>query len=139
MFLINETVRSGDVTARVKNFYSANGLLVITDIKGGTIEAGMTVTGDCSGFSKTFTTFEQSIFFDVNFNDYEWEPDFWNMISLDDGTIVTLDDDRYRTSNCFRSLSNYNLNTAIIQGDANTQPYTVDYVLSEQTLAENDV
>lgn len=86
----NETVRSGNSQARVKNFYPETGLIVLYDIKG-VIEAGMTIVGDESNTTLTLSEFNITLDYDLNY-----EPDYWDNI-LDrtiydgDGNLVAID------------------------------------------------
>lgn len=86
----NETVRAGNSTARVKNFYPDTGLLVLYDIRG-TIAAGTTIVGDSSGTTKTFANFVISKEYDLGY-----EPIVQSLpihyIFTDDGEAIVTDD-----------------------------------------------
>lgn len=140
MFLINETLVSGSITARVKNYYSANNFLVVMDVRGGNLTSGMTVTGTCSGYSQVLpTSFEISDFADLNYDDLEWEDKFLYMITLDDGTIVTTDAASYaNVAACDEEVRNLNLNNAIyldtgVVIDEDLEPP------EDEELAEDDI
>lgn len=74
-WIINEIVRAGNSTAKVKNYYANTGLLVLCDIRG-TFGPGTTVVGDTSGTTKTFTTFTISREYDLGYE----ATDYWNNI-----------------------------------------------------------
>lgn len=84
-WIINEIVRAGNSTARVKNYYANTDLLVLYDIRG-SFGSGTTVVGDTSGTTKTFTTFTISREYDLGY-----EPiDYWNAIlSIPENYLVT--------------------------------------------------
>lgn len=93
MFFYNEVVRSGNSSARVKNFYEANNLIVLIDIEG-EFKAGDTIVGDDSGHSYTFTSFEKSVQYDIAFDPTTWNADselMQNLITTDDGTAIVVD------------------------------------------------
>lgn len=87
----NEVVRAGNSTARVKNYYSDTGLLVLYDIKG-EFSAGTIITGDDSGTTTTLTEFTVSLDYDLYY-----EPDYWNTILANavydegSGELIALD------------------------------------------------
>lgn len=71
---LNEIVRSGSATARVKSFNEQTGFLVLFDIVG-EINPGDYIVGDDSGTAKTITNF------DLNFEEYdkdEYADTRWN-------------------------------------------------------------
>lgn len=86
----NEIVRSGNSTARVKNYYPDTGLLVLYDIQGEFAE-GSTITGDDSGTSVTLSEFTVSFDFDIYFDPDPWEFYLPVAITLDSGAFVALD------------------------------------------------
>lgn len=86
----NEVVRSGNSTARVKNYYPDTGLLVLYDIQGEFTE-GSTITGDDSGTTVTFSEFTVSFDFDIYYDPDPWETFLPNIVSLDSGSFVALD------------------------------------------------
>lgn len=88
-FRIGEVVRSGNATARVKNYYPETDLLVLMDIEG-TISSGSTVVGDDSGASKTFTMFVINNDYDLNYEPTNWDNTL-DFITLDDGEFVAID------------------------------------------------
>jgi len=87
---INETIRIGNSTGRIKNFY-ANGLIVIYDVNG-TIAAGDTITCDDSGetilLSNNFT-FDYK--YDIYYDDYAFEWSDPRVIVQDDGAFIVQD------------------------------------------------
>ena len=140
MFLINETLVSGSITARVKNYYSANNFLVVMDVRGGNLTGGMTVTGTCSGYSQVLPdNFEISDFADLNYDDLEWEDKFLYMITTDEGNIIV--DDSYQFANtiaCDEEVKNLQLNNAIyldtgVVSDEDVEPP------EDEELAEDDI
>jgi hypothetical protein len=86
----NEIVRSGNSTARIKNFYPDTGLVVLYDIKG-YFEVGSTIVGDESGETLTFNEFTLSRSYDLFFDPTYWENVLENAIYIDNGEIVALD------------------------------------------------
>ena len=100
-FFFFETVdiSNGD-TAVVKNYYPANGFVVLYASNTnniGAISAGMLITGRSSKFSKVLTqwnysTSENDDFYDVNYNSYAWEEDVDLFIYTDDGQMIIMDD-----------------------------------------------
>lgn len=100
-FFFFETVDiSNGETAVVKNYYSANGFVVLYNTSNNDISSirpGMTITGQSSGFSKILTqwnysTLENDDFYDVNYNSYDWEEDVDLFIYTDDGQMIVMDD-----------------------------------------------
>ena len=86
----NEVVRSGNSTARLKNYYTETGMVILFDIQG-EFEAGMTIVGDDSNESLTLTEYNFGIEYDIGY-----DPDPWTAIepiavTLDNGSWVTLD------------------------------------------------
>jgi len=88
MLLVGETINAGNSTARVKNYYSANGLIVLMDVNG-TFESGTTITGTDSGTVLTLSNFTINRDYDLGYEDLNW--DNINAISLDNGSIIALD------------------------------------------------
>lgn len=89
-FLLHEIVRSGNATARVKQFEVANNFIVLMDING-TIGVGSTITGDESGAEMTLISFDNE---STNYDTYVYDP--WTAIFpvaivLDNGAWVALD------------------------------------------------
>jgi hypothetical protein len=78
-----ETVRNGDSSARVKNYYEANNFLVLMDVRGNNIVAGATVVGDDSGESFVLSNFTIDLYHDLYHDNY-----FAGRINLDD-VLVT--------------------------------------------------
>lgn len=101
---INETVRAGNVTARVKNYYANTDLLVLYDIKG-VIQAGTTVIGDTSGTIKTFANFTISDEYDLGYEPDGIFSDTYFLVNDNNEYIVT--DDYY------------------INGETNIQDYAI--------------
>lgn len=89
-FRWRETVRSGNSTARVKNYYPDTGLLVLMDIRG-SFEVGMTVTGDVSGTSLTLSNFVISDDYDLNYDYTGWDNILPIQVVCDDGEFVAID------------------------------------------------
>ena len=88
-FAYNEVVRSGNSSARVKNFY-ANNLIVLIDING-EFKAGDTITGDDSGYSYTLNSFGLGKDYDSGFVTEIWDELEPVAITLDDGRWVVQD------------------------------------------------
>lgn len=86
----NEIVRSGNSQARVKNYYSDTGFIVLYDIKGH-IEAGMTVVGDESGTSLTLTEFNVSYVYDMFYEPDYWQNYFDDAVYDGDGNLIAID------------------------------------------------
>lgn len=91
MPLINEIVRVGNSTGRIKNYY-ANGLIVIYDVSGEFI-TGDTISCDESGETITLTNFEIDSFdtdykYDLYYEerDFDWSDD--RVIIQDDGAFI---------------------------------------------------
>lgn len=89
-WMFNETVRCGNSSARVKNYYADTGLIVLYDIVG-EFAAGDTIVGDESGTSLTLTTFTLSSDYD-----FGYDPDYWtavleNGIYDGNGKMIALD------------------------------------------------
>jgi len=92
-FRYNEIVRSGNNTARVKNYFEANNLVILMDING-SFKTGDTITGDDSGFSYKFTNFGLDVTYDIGFDPNIWDPNSEPMLSAiiqDNGSLVVLD------------------------------------------------
>jgi hypothetical protein len=87
----NEVVRSGNSTARVKNFYPETGLIVLMDIEG-SFEPGMTIIGDDSNTSITLTNFTISREYDLGFDPTYWEDIIDNVIYDGSGEIIALEE-----------------------------------------------
>lgn len=100
-FLIDEVVdiSNGD-TARVKNFYPSNNFIVLCDCASNNpykLTAGMSITGRSSKMTAVMESIEPSIpenamFYDLNYNTYEWQKNFDKLIFQDDGGAVVLDE-----------------------------------------------
>jgi len=110
MFLYREIVRSGNSTAKVKNYFPETGLLVLMSING-SFSPGMVVTGDVSGFSKTLTTFDVNEDFDLNYKDLDWEVDKEIILVDEWGNAIIVDDFVYEDE----EVRQYNLNRAVVQ------------------------
>lgn len=87
-------------TAIVKNYYPANGYVVLYSfdgIRASNLTSGVTITGQSSGFSKTLTSWDYSTpenddFYDNNFDIYAWESDVDLFIYTDDDKMIVMDD-----------------------------------------------
>ena len=89
-WLINEIVRSGNSTARVKSYDSTTNFIVLFDIYG-TIEDGSVIIGDESGTSGILNNFIVSeIYNDDQYANKEWD-DLDYFIYDDTGELVALD------------------------------------------------
>jgi hypothetical protein len=86
-FAIEEIVRSGNTTARVKNYYPETGLLVLYDIQG-TLETGMTVVGDDSGVSTTLDNFVIADEYDLGYEPTNWTDILDSVIYDGNGNLV---------------------------------------------------
>lgn len=87
MPLLNETIRLGNNSARIKNMY-ANGLFVIYDIQGD-FNDGDVVVGDESGDSIVLTNFQRSVAYDLFYEEFDFD---WNdTIILDSGEYIVED------------------------------------------------
>ena len=86
----NEIVRSGNTTARVKNFYPNTGLIVLYDIHG-PLEAGMTIVGDDSGTSLTLSTFQIAYEYDMGYEPTYWTEILENAVYDGNGNLVALE------------------------------------------------
>lgn len=89
MFLYNEIVKCGNNTARVKNFY-ANNLIILMDING-TFNVGDTIVGVDSGHTYTF---KNSFTISYDYDAY-YDPTFWdelNLVTQDDGSAIGIDE-----------------------------------------------
>jgi len=86
----NEIVRSGNSTARIKNFYPDTGLVVLYDIKG-SFEAGSTIVGEEPGETLTFTDFTLSRSYDLYYDPTYSQNVLENAIYTDSGEMVHLD------------------------------------------------
>ena len=87
----NETVRAGNSTARIKNFYPDTGLIVIYDIAG-SFEPGDVITGDDSGTTVTLTEFNITRDYDLYYEPTYWDDVLQNVIYIDNGEMVALED-----------------------------------------------
>lgn len=91
MWNFNEVVRSGNSTARVKNFYPESGLLVLMDIQG-SFESGMTIVGDESGETLTLSNFTISREYDLGFEPTYWENVLSNVVYDGNGELIALEE-----------------------------------------------
>lgn len=92
MPLINEIIRIGNSTGRIKNYY-ANGLIVIFDVSG-SFEAGDTITCDESGETITLgsdfvidsvdTNYKYDLYYEDR--DFDWSDP--RAICQDDGAFI---------------------------------------------------
>jgi hypothetical protein len=89
MPLINEVIRFGNTTGRVKNYY-ANGLIVIYDIRGN-LSAGDTITCDDSGEVVVLNNFTISNDYDLYYEDFDLEWDDDRIVVQDNGEYVFQD------------------------------------------------
>lgn len=86
-----EVVRAGNSTARVKNYYSANGLVVLMDVSGD-FKAGTTIVGDDSGTSLTLSNFVISDPYDLYYEDNTLFEIIDDLVSIDTGELVAIDE-----------------------------------------------
>lgn len=86
----NETVRAGNSTARIKNYYPDTGLVVLYDING-SFDVGTTITGDDSGTTLTLSEFAITRDYDLYYEPEYWQSIIENIIYTDNGEIVALD------------------------------------------------
>ncbi|HEY5688361.1 MAG TPA: hypothetical protein VIS27_08665 [Yeosuana sp.] len=89
MPLRNEIVRVGNNTARIKNFY-ANGLIILYDVEG-SFQAGDSIVGDDSGETIVLEDFELDDFFDLNYDEWEFDLENSSLITLDTGSYIAQD------------------------------------------------
>lgn len=87
----NEVVRSGNSTARVKNYYPEIGLIVLMDIQG-EFEPGMTIVGDDSNTTLSLTNFTISREFDLFYDPTYWDDVLPFVVYDGNGEIVALDE-----------------------------------------------
>lgn len=87
----NEIVRSGNTTARVKNFYPDTGLVVLYDINGSPFEVGDVVIGDESGEELTVSEFNISYDYDMYYEPTYWQEILPIVVYDGNGKIVALD------------------------------------------------
>lgn len=87
----NEVVRSGNSTARVKNYYPDTGLVVLYDIYG-QFEAGDTIVGDDSGTELTLSEFTLSYDYDLYYDPTYWESILPIVIYDGNGNIIALEE-----------------------------------------------
>jgi hypothetical protein len=87
----NETVRSGNTTARVKNFYPDTGLVVLYDIYGPVFEVGDVIIGDESGTELTVSEFNISYDYDMYYEPTYWQEVLPIVIYDGNGQIVAED------------------------------------------------
>lgn len=86
----NEIVRSGNSTARIKNFYPDTGLVVLYDISG-FFEVGSIIIGDESGETLTLNEFIISKSYDLYYEPTYWENIIENVVYTDSGEMVALE------------------------------------------------
>lgn len=82
----NEIVRSGNATARLKNYFPSTGLVVLYDING-TFSPGMTIVGDDSGTSLTLSNFTIANEYDSDYGPTYWSDPMSNGLSILDNVI----------------------------------------------------
>lgn len=87
----NEVVKAGNSTARVKNYYPDTGLLVLYDIYGEFAE-GSTIVGNDSGTTVVISEFTVSFEYDIFYDPDPWEEILPNIVTLDTGSFVALDE-----------------------------------------------
>lgn len=90
MWSFNETVRAGNSTARIKNYYPDTGLIVLMDVEG-SFEPGMTIIGDESGESVVLNEFVISRDYDLYYDPTHWENVTENVIFDGNGEMVAQD------------------------------------------------
>lgn len=91
MWSFNETVRAGNSTARIKNYYPDTGLIVLMDVEG-SFEPGMTIIGDESGESVVLNEFVISRDYDLYYDPVYWENVLPIAIYDGNGELVAQDD-----------------------------------------------
>lgn len=122
-FLVSEIVNISDGnTAIVKNYYPANNFVILyahsnNDI--GSIKAGMTITGQSSGFSKTLTEWKYSTpengdLYDLGFNTYDWQEYVDKIIVTETDLIVTDEIYNMYPHNTLDSYAQYGFNYEIL-------------------------
>jgi hypothetical protein len=72
---INEVVRAGNATAKVKSYFPETGLIVLYDIEGD-IDVGSTIIGDDSGTVLTLSQFEIS----NEYDNTQYDPTNWDEV-----------------------------------------------------------
>jgi hypothetical protein len=87
-FDYNEVVRSGNTTARVKNF--TDSIVILVDIIG-ELKAGDTIVGDDSGFSYTINSISSDASFDNEYTVTIWDDLSPVAVTQDDGAWVVQD------------------------------------------------
>jgi hypothetical protein len=95
MFARNEIVRSGNSTAKVKYWDSANNIIVLYDIVG-SFGAGSTIVGDDNNGTLLLETFTldsevNQYYYDLHFDD-PGDAEIYEYVVVDDGDYVVLDD-----------------------------------------------
>jgi len=88
-FIWRETVKAGNSTATVKNYY-ANNLIILMNVQGH-FESGMTITGDISGTQKLLTDFVIDDKYDLEYDYTGWTDLLPLIVTLDTGIFVTLE------------------------------------------------
>jgi hypothetical protein len=111
MFYVGEVVRAGNASAIVQKYDSETGFIVLNNIDGA-IESGSTIVGEESGETLTLTDFEISKTYSLSPYDEwgDWGDEFEFMITQDDGTIITTDNQIQASE----IVQNLNLNEAIV-------------------------
>ena len=87
MPFLNEVIRLGNTTARIKNYY-ANGTIVLYDIRG-SLSTGDTITCDDSGEIITLTNFAITDDYDLYYEDFDWDDD--GLVVQDNGAFIAQD------------------------------------------------
>lgn len=90
MPLINEVVRLGNSTGRIKNIF-ANGLIIIHDIRGDVGNGSISFTCDDSGETITFSNFEIADKYDQGYEEKDFYLTDPKITSLDSGSFIALD------------------------------------------------
>lgn len=90
MWRVGELVRKNNSTAIVKNYFSSNNFIVLTDING-SFQSGDIITGDDSEMTGTLNNFTISNVYDSNFADESWSNIEDIAITLDSGSYVAID------------------------------------------------
>lgn len=88
-FRWRETIRSGNSTATLKNYY-ANNLIILMNVQG-SFEAGMAITGDLSGTTLVLSNFSIEDKYDLDYDYTGWDELLPIIVTQEDGEFVTLE------------------------------------------------
>lgn len=105
-FLLFETIRCGNSTAKVKNFYPANNLLVIYDVQG-EFQTGSTVVADDSGTTATLSNFVINDDYDLYYDDYDWIQYVPDMILSEGAHFIFTDEGETLPANAANNQLDY--------------------------------